>query len=280
MPPWWRSERKPCASSTPSWGIPGADPDVRLHAPRTIAFFPPGPAAIVLMHHLETMEDGTLANRVLRALGRCRARDPRLPLDSTVLSRCLARTLADAFRALDRRLVLERGAVDEVARATAVHGLLVDLLRHRQAAATERLFRLVGLLYPGEDARSLYRGIHDPSPKVRDSSRELLEHLLDPPLQLAVLALVDDIPDSDRLARAQPYYEPGTVGYADTLGNLLDSGEDGTVRLVARHVAEIGAQELAPRLDRLRTSPSVTVVEAVEDALARLTRSEVTSDGS
>ncbi len=260
-------------------GDPETDPDVRLHLPRTIAFFPPGPAAAVLMRHMETIEDRTLAYRILRALGRCRARDPGLALDPHVLTRSLARALGDAFRSLDRRLILEGGAREETRRATAVHDLLVDLMRHRQNAATERLFRLVGLLYPDEDARSLYRGIHDPSPKVRDSSRELLEHLLDPPLQLAVLALVDDIADRDRLARAEPYYRPATLGYADTLGDLLDRGEDGMVRMVAHHVAEIGARELAPRLERLRTAPGVGVVEAVEQALARLARSEVTGDG-
>jgi AAA family ATP:ADP antiporter len=261
-------------------GDAGADPDVRLHVPRTIAFFPPRSAAAVLMRHIETTEDGTLHYRVVRALGRCRAADPSLPLDSVVLARCLEQTLTDTFRFLDRRLALERGATDEARRATPVHELLVDLLRHRQTVATERLFRLVGLLYPSEDARSLYRGIHDPSTKVRDSSRELLEHLLDPPLQAAVLALVDDIPDGDRLARAHPYHEQLTRGYVDTLRALLDQGEDGTAELVAHHVGEIGADELAPRLEQLRMSPRVTVVKAVEEALAQLAPPEVASDGS
>ena len=261
-------------------GDPQADPDVRLHVPRTIGFFPPRPAATVLMRHLETADDGTLGYRILRAIGRCRAADPTLSLDNAVLTRCLEQTLADTFRLLDRRLTLERGASDEPTRATPVHDLLVDLLRHRHAIATERLFRLVGLLYPGEDARTLYRGIHDPSPKVRDSSRELLEHLLEPPLQGAVLALVDDIPDAARLARAHPYYVSHELGYVDTLRDLLERGDAGTVGLVAYHTGKIGAKELVPQLERLRTSPSVTIVTAVEQTLAQLARSEVIGIGS
>ena len=259
---------------------PQADPDVRLHVPRTIAFFPPRPASTVLMRHLETANDGTLGYRVLRAIGRCRAADPTLPLDNAVLASSLQRTLTDTFCLLDRRLTLERGASDEPTRATPVHDLLVDLLRHRVAIATERLFRLVGLLYPSENARTLYRGIHDPNPKVRDSSRELLGHLLEPPLRGAVLALVDDIADGARLAQARPYYVRDELDYVGTLRDLLEHGEAGTVGLVAYHAGQIGADELVPQLEQLRTSPSVTIVTAVEQALAQLARSEVATNGS
>jgi len=261
-------------------GDPQADPDVRLHAPRTISFFPPATAAPVLMRHLETTSAGTLGYRVLRALGRCRAADPALALDDSVLGRCLEQDLADAFRLLDRRLALERGAGDDDRRATAVHGLLVDLLEHRHALATERLFRLVGLLYPSEDARTLHRGVHDPSPKVRDSSRELLEHLLAPPLQGAVLALVDDIADDERLARSSPYYELEETDYVGVLRDLLDRGDAGSISLVAYHIGEIGAAALKPELERLRASPSELVATAVDQALTQLAHGETVTDGS
>ena len=272
-------------------GDPHADPDVRLHVPRTIGFFPPRAAATVLMRHLETADEATITYRILRAVGRCRAADPTMPLDNAVLSRCLEQTLAETFRLLDRRLTLERGApgppsargarraLTDDDRAMPVRGLLTDLLQHRHALATERLFRLVGLLYPSEDARSLYRGVHDPSPKMRDSSRELLEHLLEPPLRGAVLALVDDIADPDRLARAHPYYVRPRLDYLSTLDDLLDHGDAGTVGLVAYHIAEIGAAGLAPRLERLLRSPSPTVVAAVEHALGQIASSEVAIDG-
>ena len=114
---------------------------------------------------------------------------------------------------------------------------------------------------------------------MRDSSRELLDHLLEPPLQGAVLSLVDDIADDDRLARAHPYYVRSGVSYVGTLSDLLDSGEYGDVELVAAHIGEVGADELAPSLEGRRTSPRATVVEAVERALAQLAQLEVTSDG-
>ena len=261
-------------------GDPRANHDVRLHMPRTISFFPPVPAAAVLMQHLETADDDTLRYRILRAIGRCRAADPTLRLDSGVLRHHLDLAVTDAFRLLDRRLSLQRGARQEPDWETPVHDLLTDLLRHRQGLATERLFRLVGLLYPGEDARTLYRGIHDPSPKVRDSSRELLQHLLEEPLQGAVLALVDDIGDSARLALAHPYYERRNLDYIDTLRNLLEHGDAGTVDLVTAHAVAIGADALVPQLTQLRASPNPMIVATVEHALAQLAMSEIANHGS
>ena len=260
-------------------GDPQADYDMRLHVPRTISFFPPGPAAAVLMRHLETVNDETLGYRILRAIGRCHAAEPALRLDRDVLGRHLELAVTDAFCFLDRRLSLQRGAARQPARATRIHDLLVDLLKQRQEIATERLFRLVGLLYPSEDARTLYRGVHDTNTTVRDSSRELLEHLLEDPLQGAVLALVDDIPDNARLARARPYYVPEEVGYVNTLRELLKRGDTGTVALVAAHAVTIGAHTLVPHLETLRTSPSTMIVTAVEQALAHLAASEVAGHG-
>ena len=91
-------------------GDPETDPDVRLHVPRTIGFFPPRAAAAVLMRHLETAEEGTITYRILRAIDRCRAADPELPLDEAVLGRRLEYILGETFRLLDRRLTLETGA--------------------------------------------------------------------------------------------------------------------------------------------------------------------------
>ena len=41
-------------------GDPETDPDVRLHVPRTIGFFPPRAASEVLLRHLESADHGTI----------------------------------------------------------------------------------------------------------------------------------------------------------------------------------------------------------------------------
>ena len=61
---------------------------------------------------------------------------------------------------------------------------------------------LLGLRHRGEDFEKIYRGLRSASPKVRASSRELLANLLDPSLREAVVGIVDDVPDTERLAHA------------------------------------------------------------------------------
>ena len=48
----------------------------------------------------------------------------------------------------------------------------------------------MGLLYPSEDARSLYRGIHDASPKVRDSGGEHGDEVVGPEQTIGLLSLL------------------------------------------------------------------------------------------
>ena len=76
-----------------------------------------------------------------------------------------------------------------------------------------------------------------------------------------------------------------TVGYlrreyVETLRDLLERGDAGTVDLVAAHAAAIGADGLVPQLEQLRTSPNAMVVTVVERALAQLAMPEVASHGS
>jgi AAA family ATP:ADP antiporter len=260
-------------------GDPRTDPDLRVHVPRTVSFFSPRPAAAVLMRHFETADGGTLEYRILRAVGRCRAADPMLPLDGAVLGRSLERTLSEAFRLIDDRVNLERGARENASAATPVHDLLVDLLKYRFTNATERLFRLVGLLYAGEDVRTLYRGVHDPSTKLRDSSRELLGYLLEPPLRGAVLALVGDTADGAKLERAHPYYVSRRRDYTETLRGLLEHGDEGIVCLVACQAGTIGATGLVPQLEGMGGSRQATIAAAAEQALAQFANAGATAIG-
>ena len=61
------------------------------------------------------------------------------PLDEAVLREATSRTLEAAFRLVDWRLTLERGAVEMPARATPGHDLLVSLLRDKEVRPRARL---------------------------------------------------------------------------------------------------------------------------------------------
>src|SRR6185436_20122793 len=127
--------------------------------------------------------------------------------------------------------------------------LLLSLVRDKEVHAVERLFRLLGLQFRQENLEQIYRGLKSENPKVRASSREVLESFLPTRLRDAVLALVDDAPGVQRLARAVPFYRPEPLDYEGLLERMLDYPGETLRCIAAHHVGEIGLRSLRPRLE-------------------------------
>jgi hypothetical protein len=192
-------------------------------------------------------------------------------LDTAVLQEATARTLEASFRVVHWRSVLEKGAREDPRRATRGHGLLSDLLRDKEVQAGERLFRLLGLQYRGEDLRQIHRGLRNSNAKVRSGSRELIENLLGPPLREAVLALVDDAPAGVRLAQAAHYYQAPPLDYEAVLVTLLEGDSETVQSLAAYHVGELGLTTLRGRLEGIdRRGAGFFVSRVIERALRQL----------
>lgn len=244
---------------------------IRLHLPRSISRFEPADAAPYLMRHLVD-EDGSIRFKVLRGLGRLRARDPDVPLERELLEAAAERTLIDAYRALDFRLALERGVAEDRTRNTPAGEVLRDLLAERCHHATERAFRLLALLTPGEDYKRIYRGLRSRDVTVRASSRELLANVLPARLRDGLLSLVDDVTPAERVARAGALYTTDEPEYEVVLLRLLESGSESLACIAAYHAAELGITALRPRLEAMRPSRSERMREVLEHALALLDR--------
>jgi HEAT repeat protein len=245
--------------------------DVRFHLPRTISRFPAKAAAPILLGRLLDEPDGTVRYKILRALGRIVAEDPRLPLDREILRRAIDGTLEVAFRLVHWRLVLLDGAREDPRRATSCHEILAQMLCDKQRHAIERLFRLLALSMPGERLEDIHRGLASTSPKLRASSLELLEHLLTPALREPILALVDETPDDVRVARGGVHYRPGALDYPALLAVLLEAPGDTLRSLAVHHVGELRLRGLRDRVERLHgESPAGLIGRATARALRRL----------
>jgi ATP:ADP antiporter, AAA family len=244
--------------------------EIRRHVPRSLTVFPARQAIPVLLEHLLQEPDGMVRFKVLRALGRLAHREPEVPLDAFVLREAAARTLEAAFRLMHWRVLLEQGASHAPARATPGHELLTTLLRDKEVHATERLFRLLALIFRGEDFKRIHRGLESSNPKVRAGSRELMEYLLDAPLRDGVLALVDEAPDTDRLARALPFYVPRPLGYEELLSTILEDPSETLRSIVAYHVGELGLVSFRARLEAFKPDDTGFFVARVIEKALRL----------
>jgi len=237
--------------------------EIRRHLPRTISPFPAEQAAPILLRHLIREPDGLVRFKILRGINRIRASNPDLPLDPGIVDEAVRRTLGALFRLLHWRQVLEEGARRQPARRTPSLELLTTLLRDKEVHGVERLFRLVGLQFPQEDVRRIYRGFRSGNAKIRASSRELVENLLRPPLGAAVLALADPAPGADPLASAGPYYDRQPLLYEDVLGVMLEDASESLRSIAVFHIAELGLVGLRPRLQALAPAENAFFVARV-----------------
>jgi hypothetical protein len=242
--------------------------ELRRHLPRTIALFDATRAAAVLERHVLEEPSGAVRYRILRGMNRLAA-FADAEFDPALLRQAAAQTAEGVFRLVHWRSVLERAAAEREALVTPGHGLLVQLLRDKEAQGVERLFRTLALQHRGEDFKGIFRGLHAAESRARASSRELLENVLPPPLRGPVLAIVDEAPDLSRLGRAGELYVPADLGYEDVLGLILDRGGESLRCVAAHHVGELGLVALRPRLERLRgEDASFFLARVVERALA------------
>jgi AAA family ATP:ADP antiporter len=242
-------------------------PAKRRYIPRTLSYFRARDAAPLLLRRLLDEPDGLVRFQMMRALGRIRAQTPSVRLDPALLALAIERTVAGTFQLLAWRVALLRGLAEDAARGTAGSELLAAILLDRQGKAIERIFRLLGLAHPDEDFKRMYLGLQIKDPAMRSSSRELLEHTLDQPLRGAVLALIDDLPDEERLADALPLPAPALLPYEALLGALLGSGGETLQCLAAYHVGELGLTQLRPQLEQILASGSDFTASVVQRAL-------------
>jgi hypothetical protein len=203
-----------------------------------------------LLHRLPNEPDGSVRFQVVRTLERLIRKHPSLPVDRTALAAAISETMARAFRYLNARLLLVRGAAERAERRTAGHDLRRDLSRDKDVNARGRLFRLLVVLHPTDDFAQIYRGLGS-SREPRETSMELIESILKEPLRSAVAGPVDDGDDQLRLASAGPYHRVINFDYEALLAYLVD-GDGDTLREVAHfHAAALG---IADRLREIQVA--------------------------
>ena len=228
----------PLSDALRDTGLPSS---VRRHVPGALALIGSAQVPEILLRHLQTESDGMIRFKLLRALGRWRRGQPHLPLDVRLLQDALGQALSAGFRLMGWRHRLESAARSAPALATEAHDVLVALLRDKQDHALERVFRLLNLQAGSEEFHRIYRGVHSANPSTRAGSRELLHHMILPPVRKALMTLVDDLHGEGRETlggrtdSSRVHDEYGRV-----LSELVGCGMESVSSVAAFHAVELG----------------------------------------
>jgi AAA family ATP:ADP antiporter len=240
---------------------------VRRHIPRTISRFRTRAATAALVGRLLREPDGTTEFKILRALGRLRADDPSLPIDTKVLAEYMRRSVADAVRYTTFRDRLG----ETTDRSTAGAELVDELLREKRRWAIEHTFRALGIMRPQDDLRNVHDALLRGSDHRRGAAREIVESIVPADLRTALFAVLDDITAEHRRARLGDL-APGPFATDEALfAALLADPSESLKCVVAHHVAERHLVALRHDLTRLRplVGPPL-VIYAFDQAIARL----------
>ena len=104
-------------------------------------------------------------------------------------------------------------------------GLLAAALQEKMARAVDRVYRLLGLIYPWKDIRAARYAIEHGDARLRASALEYLDNLLAPPLRKRLMLLVDDVPIDEKVRRANVVLKTRPRDAEETLLQLINDGD-------------------------------------------------------
>ena len=246
---------------------------VRRALPKTIAEIG-GETALRALGDSLSASDPFLRRKVIEALGALRldqpeARPPRPQVEAQIGFECRGylRSLLD---------------LESLRPAGGDGHLLVGLLGDRMREHADNVFNLLALLHPPRDIRAAYRGLTSDRPGLRAHALEYLDNLLGGEVRAMVFAMIDDLPDGERLRRASKLFGLTPVEAQTTLRRLAlqhPNGDADATWLTAaalHYIVERQIDPLYPVLqeiaERDAESPhaSPLVRETTELLLARL----------
>jgi ATP/ADP translocase/CRP-like cAMP-binding protein len=217
------------------------DVEVRRHIPATLARIP-CPASVELLLASLGHEDEVLRDRSLDALEKLRRERPDLAFARGPVE---ARILAEARHAL-RCLSLRFNLLRDDGRGS----LLDRALEEHRERSEDRIYRLLGLVYPWRDVALARRGMEGDA-RAHARAAEYLDNLLRGPLRRWLMPLLEEAPVDEKARRANSLLRTRTRDVEDTLAQLVHDEDEALAAAAIQRVEEKGLWRLADDLEHV-----------------------------
>jgi AAA family ATP:ADP antiporter len=243
-----------------------ADPKVPIEVRREIPgvlirLGTPEVARVLESHLLES--DTVLRFRVISALNKLRQAHPEVAIDGQMIETVLAAEIMGHYRSYQILGTLGQSLDGE---DPTVHALR-DTLQQE----VERIFRLLGLLYPQFDLHSAYFGIQSRDPVVHDNALEFLDNVLKPQLRNMLVPLMDSaVAVAERVALANRHVGREVMSREEAVAELVASDDPWLKSCGAYAIGTLGLTSLAPELDRCLAHSDPLLRETARQAKLRL----------
>lgn len=240
----------------------GASLALSREVPTALARIGTSRARTALTDHL-LVADHVLRGRIVVALNKHTRAFPHLPIDAQAVEMVLTAEVMGHYRSY-QLLGSLTGAFDDRAP-------VVGALRRSMEEEVERIFRLLGLLWPNRDIHSAYVGVWSERASVRANAIEFLDNVLKPELRHLVIPLFDpQVSLAERVAHANRLLGTAVESQSQAIETLFSSG-DAWLRSCGAYAAGVlELQNLRIGLERLARDPDALVRETAATALSRL----------
>ncbi len=210
------------------------DPDediwVRRHIPSTLAQIPSQKTVNVLVDALGE-GDGFLRFKVINALLRLKQSHPAFAVPAGRVQPLLVQESNRYFSylSLHYNLVHKDPAAKE--------SLIARALFEKLGRTLDRLYRLLGLLYPWKDISAARWSLEHGDGRVKASAAEYLDNLLDSQVRKRVMPVLEDLPIEEKVRRGNLLLKTRVRDAEDSLAQLVHD-EDQIVAAAAMQFVE------------------------------------------
>ena len=201
------------------------------------------PAAHAVLVESVFDRDVVLRYHTIAAINRLGQAHPDRSTDRKLIESVLAAEIMGHYRSYQVLATLE-GSMDDPSNPIE-HGL-----RESMEKETERIFRLLKILYPQYDLHSAYVGMQSSDPVVHDNAVEFMDSVLPPEVRSLIIPLFDrNVPVRERINTANRLLG-STVGDREEAIEVMAMSEDPWLRACAAYaIGEMRLTRFAAKLD-------------------------------
>jgi AAA family ATP:ADP antiporter len=233
----------------------------RAIPPILVSIGSPAAAHALLDNLLE--RDTTVRFQIISALNKIHQTHPEIELDTQLLETVLAAEIMGHYRSYQILESFRNPANSD----EPVRRALSQSMQHE----LERIFRLLGLLYPRLDLHSVYFGLQSNNATVYDNALEFLENVLKSQLRGMLVPLLDGkVSPKERAGIAERHVRAKVENREQAVAELVASDDPWLKSCGAYAIGTLGMKSLEMELNRCLEHPDPLLRETARAAKLRL----------
>jgi len=238
------------------------DYNIRKNIPRVMKLIPEQETVDVLTDNLDKVEP-SLKYHVVKALNSLRSVYSELSFDHGKVEQVLLNEIKDYYEIY--QILYSHRQFDE----SPGSKLLKKALEEKQQYNLERIFRLLGLVYPPTDIFYAYQGFVSGKKVLQANAIEFLDNLLSRDVKKYILPILDDVPVETVLRKGEEFFRVKTRTREEALERLI-KGHDNWLRCCAIYNVTANASENMRKLIHdAQNDPDPLVKETAERVVKR-----------